>query len=88
MEKISYPSEIQLFFNEIETILKPDGQVFIVEPPFHVSKSSFEKTIKKANENMGRSVPFNRSYWVVPGKFLAGCYPGSVNKDKAYLPMR
>jgi len=22
-------------------------------------------------------VPFNRSYWVVPGKLLAGCYPGS-----------
>ena len=22
-------------------------------------------------------VPFNRSYWVIPGKFLAGCYPGS-----------
>ena len=23
------------------------------------------------------NVPFNRSYWVVPGKLLAGCYPGS-----------
>jgi len=22
-------------------------------------------------------VPFNRSYWVVPGQLLAGCYPGS-----------
>ena len=22
-------------------------------------------------------VPFNRSYWVDPGKLLAGCYPGS-----------
>ena len=22
-------------------------------------------------------VPFNRSYWVIPGKLLAGCYPGS-----------
>ena len=22
-------------------------------------------------------VPFNRSYWVVPGKLLAGGYPGS-----------
>ena len=21
-------------------------------------------------------IPFNRSYWVVPGKLLAGCYPG------------
>jgi hypothetical protein len=24
-------------------------------------------------------VPFNRSYWVVPGRFLAGGYPGSEN---------
>jgi len=24
-------------------------------------------------------VPFNRSYWVVPGKLLAGGYPGSEN---------
>jgi len=23
------------------------------------------------------NTPFGRSYWVVPGKFLAGCYPGS-----------
>jgi len=37
---------------------------------------------------MGRSVPFNRSYWVVPGKFLAGCYPGSENKDKAHKKLK
>jgi len=22
-------------------------------------------------------IPFNRSYWVIPGQLLAGCYPGS-----------
>ncbi len=38
------------FFNEIGTILKSDGQVLIVEPPFHVSKSAFEKTVRKARE--------------------------------------
>jgi len=37
-------------FNEIETILRPGGQVFMVEPPFHVSKKAFEDTIKKAND--------------------------------------
>ena len=36
------------FFIEIESILKPNGQVFVVEPPFHVSKSAFEETIGKA----------------------------------------
>lgn len=35
-------------FNEIWAILKPKGQVLIVEPPFHVSKSAFEKTIINA----------------------------------------
>ncbi|NTV47754.1 MAG: class I SAM-dependent methyltransferase, partial [Chlorobiales bacterium] len=38
------------FFNEIRTILKPQGQILIVEPPFHVSKSAFEETIKKAGD--------------------------------------
>ncbi len=36
------------FFNEIGSILKPNGQVLIVEPPFHVSKTVFEETIGKA----------------------------------------
>lgn len=34
------------FFNEIGTLLKPDGRVLIVEPPFHVSKSAFEETVR------------------------------------------
>ena len=36
------------FFDEIATILKPNGQVLLVEPPFHVSKLAFEETIKNA----------------------------------------
>ncbi len=36
------------FLNEIGSILKPNGQVLIVEPPFHVSKSTFEEIIRKA----------------------------------------
>jgi ubiquinone/menaquinone biosynthesis C-methylase UbiE len=36
------------FFNEIRTILKQQGQVLIVEPPFHVSKSAFDETVRKA----------------------------------------
>ena len=34
------------------------------------------------------SVPFPRSYWVVPGKLLAGYYPGSKDKDEAHLKLR
>jgi ubiquinone/menaquinone biosynthesis C-methylase UbiE len=35
-------------FTEIEGMLKPNRQILIVEPPFHVSKTAFEETIKKA----------------------------------------
>jgi ubiquinone/menaquinone biosynthesis C-methylase UbiE len=35
-------------FTKIEGMLKPNGQIFIVEPPFHVSKTAFENTIQKA----------------------------------------
>ena len=30
------------------------------------------------------NAPFNRSYWVVPGKFMAGCYPGSEIREEAH----
>ena len=40
----------EALFIEIGTILKPNGQVLIVEPPFHVSKSAFEETIRKARD--------------------------------------
>jgi hypothetical protein len=38
------------FFNEIAEILKTKGQILIVEPPFHVSRSAFEKTTKRAEK--------------------------------------
>jgi ubiquinone/menaquinone biosynthesis C-methylase UbiE len=38
------------FFNEIVNILKPNGQIYIIEPPFHVSKTAFEETVRKARE--------------------------------------
>jgi len=43
-------SNIEDFFIEVQTILKSDGQILIVEPPFHVSKAVFEQTIVKAYE--------------------------------------
>ena len=38
------------FFMEIGSILKPNGKVLIVEPPFRVSKKGFEETIRKARD--------------------------------------
>ena len=43
------PNKKKLFY-EIEKILNPNGQVLVVEPPFHVSKSAFEKTVRKARD--------------------------------------
>jgi len=36
------------FFNEIESILDPNGYALIVEPPIHVSPSAFERTLAAA----------------------------------------
>ena len=38
------------FLKEIRSILKSDGQLFIVEPPFHVSRMAFEEMVKKAKD--------------------------------------
>jgi ubiquinone/menaquinone biosynthesis C-methylase UbiE len=38
------------FLGELKSILKPNGQALIVEPPFHVSKKAFEETIRKARD--------------------------------------
>ncbi len=32
--------------------------------------------------------PFERSYWVTPGKLLAGCYPGSPDLENAQGKLR
>lgn len=45
LHEVPNPEE---FLNEIASILKPNGKVLIVEPPFHVSKSAFEEIIRKA----------------------------------------
>lgn len=34
------------------------------------------------NDTMSPPVPFQRSYWVVPGKLLAGYYPGDLDTSK------
>ena len=54
------------FFKELMIILNPGGQILIVEPPLHVSKSAFQGTIKKAEvagfkSQEGPKVIFNKS---------------------------
>ena len=39
----------EAFFKELRSILKPNGSILMVEPPFRVSRKDFEETIKEAN---------------------------------------
>jgi ubiquinone/menaquinone biosynthesis C-methylase UbiE len=41
----------EVLFREISRMLKPDGAVFIAEPPVHVSRKAFEVTLDLAREN-------------------------------------
>ena len=34
------------------------------------------------------TVPFNRCYWVVPGKLMAGCYPGALDKFETHQKLK
>ncbi len=38
------------FFRELFSLLKAKGQILVVEPPFHVSKSQFKQTMKQAQD--------------------------------------
>ena len=40
------PNQDKLF-RELKPILNPNGQIFIVEPKFHVSKKSFDSMIDR-----------------------------------------
>jgi ubiquinone/menaquinone biosynthesis C-methylase UbiE len=40
----------QGFLHEVKSILKPNGHVLIIEPPFHTSKKEFQETIRKAQD--------------------------------------
>lgn len=48
--------DIDALFKEIASILKPQGQVLLIEPPFHVSKTEFEDTLTKARKAGLRAV--------------------------------
>lgn len=34
------------------------------------------------------NLPFKRSYWVIPGKIIAGCYPGGQTQASASIKTR
>ncbi len=42
--------EQEAFFRELRGLLGPEGRVLVVEPPLHVSKAAFERTVAIARE--------------------------------------
>ncbi len=44
--------------------------------------------VRRAAEGAPLPVPFDRSYWVVPGAFLAGAYPGHPDPQRAREKLR
>ena len=38
------------FYSEITSVLKPGGELLVVEPPVHVSKSAFHDSLNKARK--------------------------------------
>jgi len=43
-------TNIDGLFSELATLLKPNGKVLVVEPPFHVSRKAFEEMLQKARK--------------------------------------
>jgi ubiquinone/menaquinone biosynthesis C-methylase UbiE len=58
--------DVEAFLKEIAIILKPNGELLIVEPMLHVSASSFKKTLEAARlaglkQTSGPTIRFSRS---------------------------
>ena len=48
----------------------------------------FAGDVHELSHGEAAEVPIGRSYWVVPGKLLAGAYPGDVSEEKAKEKLR
>jgi len=42
--------EQEMFYTELKSMMRPNGVVLLVEPPFHVSKKAFRESLKKAQK--------------------------------------
>jgi hypothetical protein len=40
-----------------------------------------------ALQPMPANLPFSRSYWAMPGRLLAGCYPGDIDREEATIKL-
>ena len=83
-------SHQDMFFKEIESILKTNGLILIVEPPFHVSKKAFSQTVARAQEagliaSEGPKVFFSKSVILKKGlqkNNTSGFYSAVLHKSR------
>ena len=47
------------------------------------TRLTLARSLRQSGEAEDLSVLFDRTYWVIPGMFLAGCYPGSEDAVQA-----
>lgn len=50
------------FFQEIRSILNPDGKMFVIEPKFHVSELEFEQTLIAAKKTGLRKIKYEKVF--------------------------
>ena len=56
--------------------------------PEQAPGTDFTAEVHRAAEEDVGAVPLERSYWVLPGKFLAGAYPGNPYEERAEEKLR
>jgi len=85
LEKLAMRNAIVSF---AEGLALASWQVGTPAPKQKQGALSFDSDVRKAADEEAVPAPFERSYWVVPGKFLAGAYPGDSDPEKAERKLR
>ena len=79
LDRLVMREMIAAFAARILALSHGEGIYRILVPP----AADFAAEVYRAAEKKVDTVPFERSYWVIPGKLLAGAYPGNPNPEKA-----
>jgi hypothetical protein len=93
---LSYVSRFVVFFLGTYSAIIPvqPHQVFgyhgstILFPRIHYLDWQPWMNVLETTKGEMVTVPFKNSYWIIPGKFLAGFYPGSEVKEESQQKLR
>ncbi len=74
---------ITLFADQLLALSRGEGTHPVAAPGSDLAAEVFRAALKGVDP-----VPSDRAYWVVPGKFLAGAYPGNPYEKRAVEKLR